>query len=165
MGFQFSIDVIFKWRPRRARRLSHTLLWWTLRSNSNLGCRRSRVVTFSAIRPWLKARPGQKFENENFCFRRTPAVVKACHPCRVRLIKTPLHKTWFPILVDAEWDRQAVENITEERQREIFCSESSDCACVSVFRQSAPMFILIYTYLFKFIHSCSRGIIVIVIKH
>src|SRR6218665_3703576 len=41
----------------------------------------------------FKHRPGQKFENENFCFRRTPAVVKACHPCRARPIKTPLYKT------------------------------------------------------------------------
>ena len=60
------------------------------------GCRRSRVVTFTAIRlrgPGLKSRPEQKFENENFCFRRPPAVVKACHPCRVRPIKTPLYKT------------------------------------------------------------------------
>jgi len=60
------------------------------------GCRRNRVVTFTAIRlrgPGFKPRPGQKLENENFCFRRTPAVVKACHPCRVRLIKTPLYKT------------------------------------------------------------------------
>src|SRR6218665_543923 len=54
------------------------------------GCRRSRVVTFTAIRlrgPGFKPRPGQKFENENVCFRRTPAVVMACHPCRLRLIK------------------------------------------------------------------------------
>src|SRR6218665_1173883 len=41
----------------------------------------------------FKPRPGQKFENENFCFRHTPAVVKACHPFRVRLIKTLLYKT------------------------------------------------------------------------
>src|SRR6218665_1323620 len=57
------------------------------------GCRRSRGVTFTAIRlrgPGFKLRLGQKFENEHFCFRRTPAVVKACHPCRVRLIKTPI---------------------------------------------------------------------------
>jgi len=40
---------------------------------SSFGVRRSRVVTFTAI-----------FENENFCFNRTQAVVKACHPCRVR---------------------------------------------------------------------------------
>src|SRR6218665_4213982 len=60
------------------------------------GWRGSRVVMFTAIRlrglrfkPW----PGQKFENKNFCFRRTPAVVKACHPCTVRPIKTPLYKT------------------------------------------------------------------------
>src|SRR6218665_2539398 len=56
----------------------------------------SQVVTFTAIRlrgSGFKLRPGQKFENENFCFRRTPAVVKACHPCRVRLIKMPLYKT------------------------------------------------------------------------
>ena len=61
-------------------------------------CHRSRVVTFTAIRlrgPGFKPRPGQRFENENFCFRRTPSVVKACHPCRVRLIKTPLYKTDF----------------------------------------------------------------------
>ena len=47
------------------------------------GCRRSGVVTFTAIRlrdPGFKPRPGHKFENENFCFRHTPAVVKACHP-------------------------------------------------------------------------------------
>jgi len=47
------------------------------------------VVTFTAIRlrvPGFKPRPGQKFENENFCFMRTPAVVKACHSCRVRPI-------------------------------------------------------------------------------
>ena len=66
------------------------------------GWHRSRVVTFTAIRlrgPGFKPRPGQKFENENFCFRRTLAVVKACHPCRVRpIIKTPLYKTWIPIL-------------------------------------------------------------------
>src|SRR6218665_2978815 len=56
------------------------------------GCRRSRVVTFTAIRLrglGFKPRPGQTFENENFCFRRPPAVVKACHPCRGRLIMTP----------------------------------------------------------------------------
>src|SRR6218665_1104978 len=66
-----------------------------------LGCRRSRVVTFTAIRlrgPGFKPRPGQKFENENFCFGLTPAVVKVCHSCNVRLIKTPLYKTLFPIL-------------------------------------------------------------------
>src|SRR6218665_768199 len=54
------------------------------------------VVTFKAIRlrgPRFKPRQGQKFENENFCFRRTPAVVKACHPFRMRPIKTPLYKT------------------------------------------------------------------------
>src|SRR6218665_2987863 len=65
-------------------------------SKQSRGCRRSRAVTFTAIRlrgPGLKSRPGQKFENKNFCFRRTPAVVKACHPCRVRLVKTPLYKT------------------------------------------------------------------------
>src|SRR6218665_3375486 len=53
-----------------------------------LGCRRSRVVKFTATRlrgPGFKPRPGQKFENENFCFKRTPTVVKACHPRRVRL--------------------------------------------------------------------------------
>jgi len=36
------------------------------------------VITFMAIRlrgPGFKPRPGQKFENENFCFNRTPAVV------------------------------------------------------------------------------------------
>src|SRR6218665_734473 len=62
-------------------------------------CRRSRVVTFTAIRlrgPGFKQ--GQKFEKENFCFRRTTAVVKACHPCRVRPIKTPLYKTRTPII-------------------------------------------------------------------
>src|SRR6218665_3870424 len=62
-----------------------------LLGKSTWGCRRSRVVTFTAIRlrgPGFKPRPGQKFENENFCL-----VVKACHPCRVRLIKTPLYKT------------------------------------------------------------------------
>ena len=67
--------------------------------DKTLGWRRSRVVTFTAIRlrgPAFKPRPGQKFENKNFCFRRTPAVVKACHPCRVRQIKTPLYKTWIP---------------------------------------------------------------------
>ena len=56
------------------------------------GCYRSRVVTFTVIRlqgPGFKPRPGQKFENENFCFKCIPAVVKACHPpCRVTLIKT-----------------------------------------------------------------------------
>src|SRR6218665_2894575 len=60
------------------------------------GCCCSRVVTFTAIRlqgPGFKPRPGQKFENENLCFRRTPSVVKACHSCRVRLIKTPLYKS------------------------------------------------------------------------
>ena len=35
--------------------------------------------------PGFKPRPGQKFENE----------------CRVRPIKTPLYKTWFPILSNA----------------------------------------------------------------
>jgi len=53
------------------------------------GCRRNRVATFMAIRlrgPGIKLRPGQKFENENVCLRRTPAVVKACHPCSVRPI-------------------------------------------------------------------------------
>ena len=69
----------------------------------NTGRRRSRVVTFTAIRlrgPGFKPRPRQKFENENFCFRRTPAVVKACHLCRVRPIKMPLpvYKTWIPML-------------------------------------------------------------------
>ena len=56
---------------------------------------------FTAIRlrsPGFKLQPGQKFENENFCFRRTPVVVKACHPCSVRPIKTPLYKTFIPIL-------------------------------------------------------------------
>jgi len=60
------------------------------------GVRRSRVVTFTAIRlrgPGLKPRPGQKFENENFCFNCTPAVVKA-----FRGHKKPLYKTWIPIL-------------------------------------------------------------------
>src|SRR6218665_3838348 len=60
--------------------------------------RRSRVVTFTAITlrgPRFKPRPGQKFDKENLCYRRTPAVVKACHPCRVRPIKTPLYKTNF----------------------------------------------------------------------
>src|SRR6218665_2235179 len=61
----------------------------------DLGCHRSRVVKFTATRlrgPGFKPRPGQKIENENFCFKRTPAVVKACHPRRVRLIiKTPLY--------------------------------------------------------------------------
>src|SRR6218665_3739585 len=63
-----------------------------------VGWCRSRVVMFTAIRlrgPGFKPRPGQKFENENFCFRRTPAVVNACHPCRVRPIKTPLYKTLY----------------------------------------------------------------------
>src|SRR6218665_526133 len=66
-----------------------------IRPTVNLGCRRSRVFTFTVIRlrgPKFTPRPGQKFENEHFCFRRTPAVVKACPPCRVRLIKTPLYK-------------------------------------------------------------------------
>ena len=43
-----------------------------------MGWRHSWVVTFMAIRlrgPGFKPRP----ENKNFCFRRTPAVVKACH--------------------------------------------------------------------------------------
>src|SRR6218665_921559 len=64
-----------------------------------MGCRRGRVVTFTAIRLrglGFKPPPGRKFENENFCFRRIPAVVKACHPCRVRPIKTPLYKTYIP---------------------------------------------------------------------
>src|SRR6218665_1332816 len=64
---------------------------WYAKKNKEI-----RVVTFTAIRlrgPGFKTRPRQKFENENFCFRRTPAVVKACHSCRVRLIKTPLYKT------------------------------------------------------------------------
>src|SRR6218665_208111 len=64
-------------------------------NKTHRGCRRSRVVTFMAIRlrgSGFKPRPEQKFENENFCFRRTPAVVKACHPCRVRPIKTPLYE-------------------------------------------------------------------------
>jgi len=77
------------------------LLQLTINCNWFGGRHRSRVVTFTAIRlrgPGLKPRPGQKSENENFCFRRTPAVVKACHPCRVGLIKTPLYKAWFPIL-------------------------------------------------------------------
>ena len=55
---------------------------------------------FMAIRlrgPGFKPRKGQKFENENFCFRRTPAVVKACQPCRVRPIKTPLYLNTYPI--------------------------------------------------------------------
>ena len=50
-----------------------------LLSKNYWGCRHSRVVTFTAIRlqgPGFKPRPGQKFENENFCFRRIPAVVK-----------------------------------------------------------------------------------------
>src|SRR6218665_1091148 len=66
-----------------------------------LGWRRSRVVTFTAIRlrgPGFKFRPGQKFENENVCFRRTPAMLMACHLCRMRPIKTPLYKTRMPIL-------------------------------------------------------------------
>ena len=66
------------------------------------GVVRSRVVMFTAIRlqgPEFNPRPGQKFENENFCFRRTPAVVKTFHPCRVRPIKTPLYKTLLPILL------------------------------------------------------------------
>src|SRR6218665_464905 len=58
-----------------------------------------------AVVEWLRSRPldcevrgsnpgqGRNLKNENFCFRRTPAVVKVCHPCRVRLIKTPLYKT------------------------------------------------------------------------
>src|SRR6218665_3257203 len=73
--------------PREPPQESHPMgrlrrpLWW----------RRSRVVTFTAIRlrgPGFKSWPGQKFENENFCFRRTPAVLKACHLCRMRPIKT-----------------------------------------------------------------------------
>src|SRR6218665_1731792 len=65
------------------------------------GWRRSRVVTFTAIRRrglGFKSRPGQKFGNKNLCFRRTPAVLKACHLCRMRPIKTPLYKTRIPIL-------------------------------------------------------------------
>ena len=68
--------------------LVYFLLW---------GCRHNRVVTFKAIRLWgpgFKPRPGQKFENKNFCFRHTPVVVKACHPCRVMPINTPLYKTY-----------------------------------------------------------------------
>src|SRR6218665_4226655 len=71
-----------------------------------MGWLRSRVVTFTAIRlrgPGFEPRPRQKFENENVCFRRTSAVVKACHPCRVRPIKTQLYKTrigpTYPILL------------------------------------------------------------------
>src|SRR6218665_855719 len=77
--------------------------WASTRSYVLLGCRRSRVVTLTAIRlrgPGFKPQPGQTFESEYFCFRRTPAVVKACHSCRVRLIKTPLYKNLisYPIL-------------------------------------------------------------------
>src|SRR6218665_1399537 len=49
-------------------------------SSYDLECRRSRMVTFTAIRlrgPGFKPRPGQKFENEHFRLRRTLAVVKA----------------------------------------------------------------------------------------
>src|SRR6218665_2193803 len=66
-----------------------------------LGGRRSRGGTFTAIRrrgPGVKTRPGAKIGNKNFCFRRTPAVLKACHLCRMRPIKTPLYKTRIPIL-------------------------------------------------------------------
>src|SRR6218665_3016513 len=65
---------------------------------TSLGCRCSRVVTFTTTRlrgPGFNPWPGQKFEKGNFCFRRTPAVVKACHPCRVRLIK----RLSYPILL------------------------------------------------------------------
>src|SRR6218665_449408 len=51
------------------------------------------VEWFRLQGPGFKPRPGQKFENENYCFRRTPTVMKACNPCRVRPIKTPLCKT------------------------------------------------------------------------
>src|SRR6218665_767225 len=57
------------------------------------GWRRSQVVTFTAFRlqgPRFKPWPGHKFEEKKFCFRSTPAVVKACS---VRPIKTPLGKT------------------------------------------------------------------------
>ena len=40
------------------------------------GCRRSQVVTFTAIRlrcPGFKPRPGQQFENENFCLKKISA--------------------------------------------------------------------------------------------
>src|SRR6218665_2060086 len=75
---------------------SFVLLGFRSRTSMHIGCRRSRVVTFTAIRlrgPGFKPRLGQTFENETFCFRRTPAVVKACRPCRARLIKRPLYKT------------------------------------------------------------------------
>ena len=38
------------------------------------------------------------YNQQHFCFIRTPVVVKVCHPCKVRPIKMPLYKTWIPIL-------------------------------------------------------------------
>ena len=64
-----------------------SLRWTVAQLKFHTGVRRNRVVTFTAIRlrgPGFKPRPWQKFENENFSFNRTPAVVKACHACRVR---------------------------------------------------------------------------------
>ena len=52
-------------------------------NQSAAGWRRSRVVMFMAIRlrgPGFKPRPEQKFENENFCFRRLPIKSKHCSP-------------------------------------------------------------------------------------
>src|SRR6218665_1748081 len=62
-----------------------------------MGCRRSRVVTYalSAIRlrgPGFKPRPGQKFENEHFCFRCTPAVVKAWVYYKGAVEKAPMKR-------------------------------------------------------------------------
>src|SRR6218665_1947720 len=62
------------------------------RGPSLLGWRRSRVETFNAIRlrgPGSNPGQGRNLKRD-FCFSRAPAVVKACHPCRVRPIKTPL---------------------------------------------------------------------------
>src|SRR6218665_1123540 len=74
-----------------SKSISSTLIFTNSRTSWELclftmqvlsGWRCSRLVTVTAIRlrcPGFKPRPGQKFENENVCFRHTPAVVKACH--------------------------------------------------------------------------------------
>src|SRR6218665_385491 len=87
--------VLTKQRSTEMKKRHANVLKYVICSFS-VGWRRSRVVTFTAIRlrgPGFKPRPEQIFENENFCFRSTLAVVKACHPCRVRPIKTLLYKT------------------------------------------------------------------------
>src|SRR6218665_1256376 len=70
--------------PRSSLKLCECLhsLCEKMQSVKILLCRRSRVVSFTAIRlrgPGFKPRPGQKFENENFCFRRTPAQGRPSH--------------------------------------------------------------------------------------